>query len=143
MIVKVGVEASNQYEVMKCIAQIAAEAGYVTDEYAFLEALLQREKEGTTGFGYGVAMPHGRCQAVQEAGLVICKLKQPVGWRAIDDAPVTFVIGITIPEAHHPDDYLGMISRLARAMMNQDFLEDIKASEDADSIKQKVMEVMQ
>lgn len=142
MIVKVGVEASNQYEAMKYLAQMAKEAGFVGDDEAFLRALLEREREGTTGIGHGVAIPHGKCQTVRQTGIMICRLTKEIPWRAIDDKPIGLIIGIAVADTSTPDEHLNMISKLARAMISPGFLEGIKASRDPEEIQSKVMEVM-
>lgn len=142
MIVEVGVEATNQYEVMKHIAALAEETGFVKESQAFLRALLEREKEGTTGFGHGVAIPHGKCPEVEQTGVIICKLNQPVNWRAIDGESVELVIALAISPQHTKHEHLAMISKLARALMDDAFLQDIKKAHNPQAIKYKVMEVM-
>lgn len=142
MIVRVGVKAKNQYEVIKQVADLAYDAGYIDNKEAYLEALLMREREGTTGFGFGVAIPHGKCEAVKETGIVICKLQDAIPWRAIDDKPVELIIGIAVSLKHTHQEHLAMISKLARAVMKESFLETIKTSNDPDYINAKIMEVM-
>lgn len=143
MIIKVGVEAKSQYEVMKYIAKVAYEAGYITQEQQFVEALLSREKEGSTGFGYGVAIPHGSCECVKESAVVVCKLSQGVQWRAIDGEAIQLVIGLVIPPMADCNEHLLVLSRLAIALIDQEFLQAIKGSDDPEYIKTRVMDVME
>lgn len=86
----------------------------------------ERESLSTTGFGSGFAIPHTKIK--EGAGLVaFFRFSQPVQWEAMDDQPVTTAIALVMPETDTSNLHLKMISKLARLLMHDDFIETLNA----------------
>ncbi|MCB1584555.1 MAG: PTS sugar transporter subunit IIA [Xanthomonadales bacterium] len=63
--------------------------------------LVEREKLGNTSLGNGVAVPHGKCEGIEEIKACVIKLSQGADYESIDDVAVNVVIGIAFPEKTH------------------------------------------
>lgn len=76
-------EAKTQKEAFHVIAHAAYEAGYVKDENAYFEGMCEREKEATTGFQDGIAIPHSKHATCIKPGIFLVKFEHPIAWNAL------------------------------------------------------------
>ena len=119
------IEASSQSDAFEALAAAAVRLGVATDQAAVVADYEEREREATTGFGGGVAIPHSKTDNVSDATLLFARLSQPVEWQALDGAPVSTVISILAPTAG-ADVHLQLLAKLARKLMHADFVEVLK-----------------
>lgn len=63
------------------LADRLEQAGKLHDKAAFLAAVMAREAQGPTALGEGLAVPHGKCDAVREAAFAVATLSEELGWR--------------------------------------------------------------
>lgn len=96
----------------------------LTPERAF-DALLERERLGSTGLGQGVALPHARSPAVDAPVGAFVQLRAPVAFDAIDDQPVDLAFGLLVPEAA-TEQHLQLLSGLARLFDNPEFRQRLR-----------------
>ncbi|WP_422877836.1 fructose-specific PTS transporter subunit EIIC [Lactobacillus crispatus] len=82
----------NQEQVLRRIATKASELGYINSAEAVTQDFLEREKEFSTGFGNGVAIPHAKSDDVKEATVFFVRLTKGVDWNSMDDSLVKDVI---------------------------------------------------
>lgn len=80
-----------------------------------------REEESTTGIGEGIAIPHGKCDAVKKPGLAAMVIKNGVEFEALDDEPVTLLFLIAAPntEDNIHLDVLSKLSMMLQSTMRQ------------------------
>src|SRR5699024_4849458 len=83
------------------------------------KAVLKREKEGTTGIGMGVAIPHGKSKTVQQPTLVFGKSKGGIEYDSLDGNPVYLMFLIAVPE-NSSDEHLKILSHLSRKLMREE-----------------------
>lgn len=119
------IEAASQDEAFQALAAAAVRLGVATDEAAVVADYREREREATTGFGGGVAIPHAKTDNVTDATLLFARLAQPVEWHALDDAPVSTLISILAPRSG-ADVHLQLLAKLARKLMHEDFVAVLK-----------------
>ncbi|KPV43742.1 PTS sugar transporter subunit IIA [Alicyclobacillus ferrooxydans] len=119
------VPASTQREAIETLVKEAARLGRVRDEKVVVESVLQREEEGTTGFGKGIAIPHGKSDGVIEPTLMYGRLDTKIDWKSMDDAPVDKLFLILVPESSHAE-HLQMLAKLARKLMHDEFVEALE-----------------
>ena len=114
--VATGVPARCQRDVLTKLAAHAARS-FGVDERAVFEALMERERLGSTGIGRGVAIPHAKADVPSVRG-VLFQLKGPVDFDAVDDRPVDLAFLLLAPEG---DDagHLKALSRVARRMRGE------------------------
>lgn len=108
-------EAGNKADILNGMAQLAT-AATGKDAHIIFDVLWEREKLGTTGVGFGIAIPHGRIEGLDRVYGFFARLAEPVGFDAIDDKPVDLVFLLLAPESAGADHLhaLAMVSRLLR-----------------------------
>ncbi len=103
------------------------------DKSEIMEVLLAREEIGSTGIGYGVAIPHGKCQVVESVVLAIGYSKKGVNFNSIDGKPVhLFFLLLTSPE--HGQLHLKVLARLSRFLKDKLFRESLVKAKNADEM---------
>ncbi|WP_367305604.1 PTS sugar transporter subunit IIA [Alicyclobacillus acidocaldarius] len=124
---------ATRADVIRRMVELAHRSGHVDDVGRAVEAVEHREQEGTTGFGKGIAIPHGKSSAVRKAALMFARLAKPVDWNSLDGAPVDTVFLILVPEGAH-DDHLRLLSKLARKLMHDDFVSALREANEVDQL---------
>jgi PTS system nitrogen regulatory IIA component len=94
-----------------------------------LEALLQRERVGSTAVGRGIAIPHGRLAGLQRIVSVFARLAQPVDFEAPDEEPVDLIFVLLAPE-HAGADHLKALARVSRLLREPQTIERLRSSHD-------------
>ena len=110
-------ESKNKEDVIKEMGSRFVGAGVVKDEDKFIEALIEREKIGTTAIGDGIAIPHARSDAVEGLTVVLARSEQGIDFESLDGKPVHLIFMI----ASSPDinkEYLQILARIARLCKN-------------------------
>lgn len=92
------------------------------------DALFAREKLGSTGLGFGVAIPHGRIKGLRETLAVFIRAKDGVPFESPDSLPVRLVFAMLVPE-HATEQHLSILSELAQMFSDAD-LRQILLNED-------------
>jgi fructose-specific PTS system IIA-like component len=123
--VNLNIAGNSAYSVLKNLAAMAEELGYVTDKQAFMQTLLLREQNHSTGFGSGVAVPHGKSAAVVTPFVLFARSTTDIDWKAMDEEGVNCWICIGIPQVGC-DDQVNVISTLCRKIIHQDFIQQLK-----------------
>jgi len=88
------------------------------DQSIALEALLARERLGSTGIGHGVAIPHGRIADLSTPVIVVGRHRQGVDFDAIDDQPVYIVVLLLVP-GDEDRTHLELLAHIARILQDQ------------------------
>ncbi|HEU5139345.1 MAG TPA: fructose PTS transporter subunit IIA [Bacillales bacterium] len=127
-------EASTQKEAIQSLVEKAAENGKVSDVETTVQAVLTREEEGTTGFGKGIAIPHGKSDGVAEPVLMFAKTAENLEWNSMDGEPVQMVFLILVPEESH-SEHLQLLAKLARKLMHDDFVATLRETGDAEQLQ--------
>ena len=126
------VTAPGKRQALSVIAEIAARSfGLKPGEV--LDALLEREAAGSTGVGYGVAVPHARLTGLTRLRGVFVRLEQPVEFGAVDDRPVDLLFALFAP----PDasgEHLRALARVSRVLRQSDLREQLRLARGADAI---------
>lgn len=103
------------------------------------EALIGRERLGSTGLGRGVALPHARIADLQAPTAALVSLAEPVDFDAMDRQPVDLLFALLVPE-HCTDEHLRILAALAELFSRQDFCEALRASESAEAMYQLIVD---
>lgn len=115
-LVLVDLQALDKQSVIEELATALKASGKISDLNGVLQAVLEREKIMSTGIGKGVAIPHGKCNAVRELAGVLGIKKEGIDFAALDEQPVyLFFLLVSPPEVSGPHiRALAHISRLLR-----------------------------
>lgn len=112
-------------------AFVAKEVGL--DAKLVVERLSDRERLGSTGFGGGVAIPHGKIEGIERVVGLFARLASPIDFNAIDDMPVDLVFILLSP----PDagvEHLKALARVSRRMRDRGFLAKLRGAGSPDAL---------
>jgi len=115
------VEVKTKEEIIGTLVDALAN-GY--DRQSLLDAIMEREKLGSTGIGHGVAVPHVKLDAVDTAEIAFGRSAQPIDFEAIDDEPCSLFFLILGPARQDAQEkYLQTMAKISRLMRNADIRE--------------------
>ena len=130
---------ASRDEALSFVSNQAVKAGIASDADAVMNAFLAREAEGTTGMMEGFAIPHAKSDAITEAAVIVVKDESGVtGWDTMDGAPVNVAIALLIPGAQAGTTHLKILSKVAEALMDEEFRVTVKGSTDAAEIAKTI-----
>ena len=130
---------ASRDEALSFVSNQAVKAGLANDADAVMNAFLAREAEGTTGMMEGFAIPHAKSDAITEAAVIVVKDESGVtGWDTMDGAPVNVAIALLIPGAQAGTTHLKILSKVAEALMDEDFRATVKGSTNATEIAKTI-----
>lgn len=121
----------EKFETIKHLAALATDRLENVDKY--VEDVKVREEMSTTGIGDGVAIPHAKSAYVNIPTVIVGKSKSGIEWEALDDEPVNLVFLIAVPESEG-NEHLKILQVLAVSLMDDEFKEEILATDDKEAI---------
>jgi fructose PTS system EIIBC or EIIC component len=114
------------------IASLAA-SGRINDPVLFKEMILKREEQSSTGIGGGIAMPHAKTKAVNEATVVFAKSATGVEFESLDDEPARIFFMIAAPEGAG-NMHLRTLASLSRLLIDSEFIEQLMNTRTPDEV---------
>ena len=103
------------------------------------DALFAREKLGSTGLGFQVAIPHGRIKSLRETVAVFVRAKDGIPFESPDGEPVRLVFAMLVPE-HANEQHLNMLSELAEMFSDADLRDALLHESDPAAIHKLLTE---
>lgn len=126
----VPMKAQNKKTALHLVAErIANTLGNTIDARQLFEALLQRERLGSTGFGNGIAIPHAKLAGLQSVQGFCIRFEKPIAFEAIDDQPVDVLFVLVAPE-NSGSDHLKALARIARFVRSAAHVQLLRAAKD-------------
>ena len=107
-------------EALDTAIELMAKSGKIRDIEAYRKQVYAREEESTTGIGEGIAIPHGKCDAVTKPGLAAMVIKDGVDFDSLDGEPVKLLFLIAAPNTKD-NVHLDVLSKLSVLMMDEEF----------------------
>lgn len=137
----IGLEAGSREECLDILIEGMNKAGKIADKKVYLDAVLEREEKGSTGVGFGVAIPHGKSAGVAVPGLAFARLSKPVDWNSLDGKPTEIVFLIGVPEKDAGNEHIKILVTISRKLIHEEFREKLlnaKTSEDVIAVLQAI-----
>ncbi|MBC8021803.1 MAG: PTS sugar transporter subunit IIA [Burkholderiales bacterium] len=103
------------------------------------DSLFDREKLGSTGLGYGVAIPHGRIKTLKEPVCAFVRTAAPIAFESPDAQPVNLVFAMLVPE-HANETHLELLSELAQMFSDPGLREALAATPDIQAAHRLITE---
>lgn len=122
------IQGNSPYSILKQLSEMAFQNGFITDRSAFLQTLLLREKMHSTGFGGGIAVPHGKSQTVKHPFVLFARKADGVDWKASDEEPISCWICLGVPQAGE-EEQVKLIGTLCRKIIHPEFIAELKEGE--------------
>ncbi len=110
-----------------------AGAAYGLSPAAVTECLASREKLGSTGFGGGVATPHGKLAGLDRVAGVFARLPQPIDFQAVDDVPVDIVFMLLSPPEAGAE-HLKALARVSRLLRDRSMVAKLRGAGSQDAL---------
>jgi len=130
--IKPSLSAGNKRVVLQQLAQIAA-ARLDVDPGEVLASVSERERLGSTGFGHGVAIPHGKIEGLNRIYCLFARLSDPVDYKSIDGQRVDLVFLLLSP----PDagaEHLKALAAVSRVTRHAPTLEKMRGARSRDAL---------
>ena len=115
----------SKSEALDQIVDLMVKSEKINDKEAYRKQVYAREEESTTGIGEGIAIPHGKCDAVTKPGLAAMGVKDGVDFDSLDGEPVTLMFLIAAPNTED-NIHLDVLSKLSVLLMNEEFTESLR-----------------
>jgi len=129
----------SKEELLEAMVNRLVQTGRVNDKEELLRIVLEREKIASTGFGRGVAMPHGRTEVVDRVVIVFARIDQGVDFGALDGKPVYLIFLLVTPE-RDTASYLMALAELSRLLKKDSFREKLLHCQTAGEVIQTFRE---
>ena len=130
--IKPALPATNKRGLFQLLGQMAAQR-LGLDPTEVVSAIGERERLGSTGFGNGVAIPHGKLPGLARIYCVVARLSEPIDYKAIDGQPVDLVFFLLSP----PDagaEHLKALAAVSRTVRHGPTLEKLRGARSRDAL---------
>lgn len=127
------VEASSKKRALERISEFLTEDDEELSSDQVFAALLGRERLGSTGLGFGFAIPHARHEHARNARGACMRLSQPVDFDAMDEEPVDFVVGLLVPDGS-ADEHIQTLAELASLLNEESVRERLRTASTPEQI---------
>lgn len=135
--IKPALPAGNKRSLLSQLANLAGNRlGIASAD--ILATISEREKLGSTGFGQGVAIPHGKVEGLSQIYCLFVRCAEPVGYRAIDRKPVDLVFLLLSP-LDAGAEHLKALAAISRVVRNAATLEKMRGARSRDALAAVLM----
>jgi PTS system nitrogen regulatory IIA component len=131
--INLNAQASNKAQAFENAGQYFATKLQIPSE-TLLSFLNAREALGSTGLGFGVAMPHGRIKGLQEPYAALFKLQAPIKFGAPDGKPVSLLLFLLIPEKA-TQEHLEILAVIAQLLTNPQTRDQLQNETDPEKVR--------
>jgi len=118
--IKAPLDGRDKDSVITELVDILAENNLLLDKDVVLESVFAREQTRSTGIGSGIAIPHGKCEGVDDLVMAVGIAPEPVNFDSIDQKPVSIVILLVSP-ADRTGPHIQALARISRLMLDEEF----------------------
>jgi len=131
--VKVPVENKEKEAAITELVDLLDTNGLLLDRNVALDAVLTRERTQSTGTGAGIAIPHGKCNAVKKLIMAIGIAHEPIEFDSVDGKPVRILILLVSP-TDQTGPHIQALAAISRLMLNEEFKQKLEQTASADEV---------
>lgn len=131
--IKVPVESRDKRSVITELVDLLDTNRLLLDRNVALQAVLAREQIRSTGIGGRIAIPHGKCKAVNELVMALGIAHQPIDFESIDGKAVTIIIVLVSP-ADQTGPHIQALATISRLMLDEEFKEKLEKAASANEV---------
>ena len=124
--------ATSKKQALQELAKRASDISELNERVIF-DALIERERLGTTGVGNGIAIPHGKLAGLDRLHGLFARLDKPIEFDSIDEQPVDLIFLLLAPECAGAD-HLKALARVSRLLRDRSTCEKLRGSEDPNAL---------
>ncbi|QCX34408.1 PTS sugar transporter subunit IIA [Caloramator sp. E03] len=126
--IKLQLDSKDKISVIRELAELLYENDKLYDKEKYIEAVLKREEEFSTGVGMGIAIPHGKSSAVKEPSIAFGRSKEGIEYGSLDGLPAQLFFIIAVPENSN-DEHLRLLGQISRKLMHREVREKLLNAE--------------
>ncbi|MES5935582.1 PTS sugar transporter subunit IIA [Mammaliicoccus lentus] len=127
-------QSTDKDTILKELCLLLQEKQYINDYQSFLNDIYLREKEGVTGIGDGIAIPHGKSISVDETTVAIAVLKDEIEWETLDDQDVKVVILFAVKDTDATTTHIVLLQKVATLLARETFIKQLKNIENKEEL---------
>ncbi len=133
--VKIPVDSRDKEAVITELIDLLDAGGALADRAAALEAVLARERIQSTAMGAGIAIPHGKCNAVKEVVMAIGIAREPIEFDSVDGKPVTIVF-LLISPVDQMETHIQALAAISRLMLDEELRRQLEQAESVENVEE-------
>lgn len=137
-LIRLEMKAKTKKEAILELSELLKENGIIKDVDDFSSDVFQREKEGITGIGNGVAIPHGKSASVIQTSLVVGKVETPIPWESLDEKPVKVIILFAVKDTDANTVHIKLLQKVAMLLAEDTIIEKMNQA----TSKTELMELL-
>jgi len=139
-LITLNTDATNKEEVLTELTELLYKNEKINDKEVFLKDVYLREKEGTTGIGQGVAIPHGKSKAVKKTSIAIGITRNLIEWESLDGEGVSVIILFAVQDKDVNTTHILMLQQVAIMLADDDFIANLKNVKKVDELIKLIKE---
>lgn len=131
-LISLNLQSRSKEDAIAELTDLLVKHGDVIDRQGFIDDVLKRETEGMTGLGQGVAIPHGKSQAVKNTTIAIGISQNDIAWESLDNKPVNIIILFAVKDTDANTLHIKLLQKVAILLADESFIQnlhDIKTKE--------------
>jgi fructose-specific phosphotransferase system IIA component len=137
--VKVPLEGTNKESVIKELVNLLDAANLLANKEQVFQAVITRESTKSTGIGFGIAIPHGKCTGVKELVMAMGISHKGIDFQSIDGKPVHIVVLLASP-VDRTGPHIQALARISRLMLDEEFKNKLQAAQSAEELYKLISE---
>lgn len=135
-VVKLELKAVSKREAIEELTDLLVNTGVVISKPEFVNDVFEREEQGETGIGNGIAIPHGKSTSVIKTAIAIGRSKVDLEWETIDNQPVRNIILFAVKDQDKTNLHLKLLAKIAGSLANDAVCQKLKYSKTSNDIIQ-------
>jgi fructose-specific phosphotransferase system IIA component len=132
-LVKVPLEGLDKESVITELVDLLDSNGLLNNRAAVLEAVMKREQTRSTGIGSGIAVPHGKCDAVKDLVMSMGVAHKPIDFASVDGKGVTIVILLVSP-LDKTGPHIQALAKISKLMLDKQFRDAVEKTTSAEEL---------
>lgn len=131
--ITIDVKAPDKKSAITEVVELMAKAKKIKKPAEVIDIVLEREKLGSTGIGQGVAVPHGKTDAVTEQIGALAISQKGIEFNALDGEPV-YLMFLLVGPADSAGNHLKALSRISRLFKDKYFRQSLRDAKTVDEV---------
>lgn len=123
--IKVPLDGKDKKTAITELVDLLDANGLLLDKETVLKAVLAREQARSTGIGSGIAVPHGKCDAVRDLVMAVGIAGEPINFDSVDGKPVTIIILLASP-ANQTGPHIQALAKISKLLLDEEFKQKLE-----------------
>jgi len=131
--IKIPLDSKDKASAIRELIDLLGSNGVLADKEAALASVLQREQTRSTGIGSGIAIPHGKCEAVKDFVMAIGLAGEPIDFSSVDGQAVKIIFLLVSP-LDQTGPHIQALAKISRLMLDDEFKSKLEGAQSAEEV---------